>query len=64
MADLKSDNGRGTWERRRKTEEPENRDAIFKCKYPLIYVNNCFQIYLTLPNLAKPNLTKLKNNKN
>ena len=40
----------------RKTKEPENRDA-FLCQISLnIYVNNCNQIHLTLPNLIKPNL--------
>ena len=39
------------------TEEPKNRDAFFECQYLLIYLNNCTQIHLALPNLTKFNIT-------
>ena len=39
----------------RKSEEPENRDPFFEGQYLLIYVNNCTQTHLTLPNLTKSN---------
>ena len=41
----------------RNTKEPENRDVFFEYQYLLIYANNCTQIYLTLLNLTKSNLT-------
>ena len=37
--------------------ELENRDAFFYFKFLSIYVNNCFQMHLTLPNLIKLKLT-------
>ena len=48
----------------KETEELEIHDAIFECRYLLIYVNNCIQLHLALPNLTKFNPTQLKNNKN
>ena len=42
---------------RRKTEEPENRDAFSYVKFLLVRVNDSIQILLTLLGLIKPNLT-------
>ena len=41
----------------RKTEEPENRDALFYVKFLFIYLNNFIQIHPNLLNLIKLNLT-------